>query len=108
MISASNEAPTSARSAPPASTTTLPGVVVLEVAVADGEVAEIEATLDDEVRLVISAEVSDEVHLHTYDIHADVSPGQPAVIEFDASIPGVFEIEFEQAGTLIAELTVAP
>jgi hypothetical protein len=81
---------------------------VLEVVVLDGVVAELEVTLDDFVRLTISADVSDEAHLHGYDLHADVAPGVPGVLEFTASIPGVFEIEFEGAGTLVAELRVEP
>jgi hypothetical protein len=89
-------------------TTTVPGVTALEVVVVVGEVLEVRAELDDEVRLTIHSEQVNEVHLHTYDLHADVGPNTPAVIEFVASIPGIFEIEFEQGGTLIAELRVDP
>ncbi|MDF1597012.1 MAG: hypothetical protein P1T08_13110 [Acidimicrobiia bacterium] len=92
----------------PATTTTLPGVTVLEVVVAEGEVAELSATLDEELRIIVYADEVDEVHLHTYDIQVAVGPGAPAVIEFVASIPGIFEIEFEKAGSLIAELRVDP
>ncbi len=35
-------------------------------------------------------------------------PEQEAVLEFEATIPGVFEIELEGAGVLIGELQVAP
>jgi hypothetical protein len=89
-------------------TTTVPGVTVLEVVVVMGEVVEVRAELDDDVRLTIHSEQVNEVHLHTYDLHADVGPDSSAVIEFVASIPGIFEIEFEQGGTLIAELRVDP
>ncbi len=89
-------------------TTTAPDVTALEVVVVAGEVAEVRAGLDDDVRLTIHSEQVNEVHLHTYDLHADVGPDNPAVIEFVASIPGIFEIEFEQGGTLIAELRVDP
>ena len=60
------------------------------------------------VPLTVSGDVSDEVHLHGYDLRADVAPGQDATIEFDATIPGVFEIELEGTGALIGELQVAP
>ena len=89
-------------------TTTVPGVTALEVVVVVGEVVEVRAKVDDDVRLTIHSEQVNEVHLHTYDLHADVGPDTPAVIEFVASIPGIFEIEFEQGGTLIAELRVDP
>ena len=64
--------------------------------------------LDGAVRMVVTADITDEIHLHGYDLHADVAPGQEAVLEFEATIPGVFEIELEGAGVLIGELQVAP
>ena len=95
---------------PAVATTTMPASAVneIEFSVVEGEVVEIAATLDEEVRITIQSEVADEVHLHGYDIHADVGPGLPGVLEFVASIPGIFEVEFEGAGTLIAELRVDP
>ena len=59
------------------------------------------------VRLV-EADVSDEVHVHGYDLLAEVSPDEPAVIVFRANAPGVFEVELEGAGLLLLELTVTP
>lgn len=90
------------------STTGAPAVTELEVVVADGEVIELGASLDEDVRITVYSEVADEVHLHGYDIHADVGPGEPGIIEFVASIPGIFELELENAGTLVAELRVDP
>ena len=60
------------------------------------------------VRLVVEADVSDEVHVHGYDLLADVSPSEPAVIVFRADAPGVFEVELEGAGLPLLELTVTP
>jgi cytoskeletal protein RodZ len=59
-----------------------------------------------EVVLVVRADVEDEVHLHGYDIAADVAPGQPARITFEADMVGEFEVELEDLGVPIAELTV--
>ncbi len=61
-----------------------------------------------QVVLVIGAEVADEVHLHGYDLTADVGPGQPATIRFAATAPGRFELELEDRGLAIAELEVRP
>lgn len=58
------------------------------------------------VRLVVSADVADEVHVHGYDLMADVAPGSPAVIAFRADAPGVFEVELEAAGLLLVQLQV--
>jgi hypothetical protein len=48
------------------------------------------------------------VHLHGYDLMADVAPGSPARLRVDASITGRFEIELEDAEQEIAQLTVVP
>jgi hypothetical protein len=58
--------------------------------------------------LIVSADVSDHVHLHGYDLMADVAPGRPARIRFKASIAGRFEIELENRGLLIGQLEVRP
>ena len=56
----------------------------------------------------VSADVSDEVHLHGYDIARNVAPGTPAVIAFIASLPGRFEAELESRKQQILELAVEP
>ncbi len=61
-----------------------------------------------QVVLVVRADVEDEVHLHGYDLTANVSPGQPGRITFRADDDGVFEVELEELGVPIAELTVSP
>ena len=60
------------------------------------------------VVIVVRSELSDHVHLHGYDLIADVGPGQPATIRFTANSPGRFEIELEDRGLEIAELEVRP
>jgi heme/copper-type cytochrome/quinol oxidase subunit 2 len=62
---------------------------------------------DSRVELVVRADVEDEVHLHGYDLSADVAPGQPARISFTADAVGEFEVELEQVGIPLAELTVS-
>ena len=65
------------------------------------------------MRLVVSSDGSDEIHLHGYDITRNAAPGKPARFRFKADIEGVFEIEShtaEDAGRepLIARLVVEP
>ena len=43
-----------------------------------------------------------------YDIFVDLEPGSTGVIEFVADIPGIFELELESSGVLLADLEVAP
>ena len=61
-----------------------------------------------QVTIVTTADVTDHVHLHGYDLMADVAPGSPARIRFRATIPGRFEVELEDAGVQIADLSVTP
>lgn len=62
----------------------------------------------DRVVLVVTSDVADEVHLHGYDISRDVRAGGTARIRFRAKVPGRFEVELEQRGVQIADLTVEP
>ena len=67
----------------------------------------------DTVRIVVSSDAPDEIHLHGYDITRDAAPGTPARFRFRANLEGAFEIEShvaEDAGRepLIARLNVEP
>jgi heme/copper-type cytochrome/quinol oxidase subunit 2 len=61
-----------------------------------------------EVEIVVRSALTDHVHVHGYDLMADVAPGAPATIRFTADVPGRFEIELEDRGLPIAELEVRP
>ena len=54
-------------------------------------------TQGDRVRIIVHADVSDEVHFHGYDLSADVTPETPARIDFVADAAGVYEVELEDA-----------
>ncbi|MFB3738653.1 MAG: hypothetical protein ACE14W_06780 [Candidatus Velamenicoccus archaeovorus] len=87
------------------------GVAEIDVTVRNGTVqgpGELEVTRGQRVRIVVDADVTDEVHVHGYDLHGDVAPGSPAEIVFAADAPGVFEVELEDAGRLLFELRVSP
>ena len=60
------------------------------------------------VRLLVSSDSPQEVHLHGYDITRDAAPGKPAQFEFKAEIEGVFEVELEESHVQVAELEVEP
>jgi heme/copper-type cytochrome/quinol oxidase subunit 2 len=66
----------------------------------------VKVPLGSEVRLEVTADRADEVHLHGYDRKVDIEPGKPAVLEFTADVPGVFEVELEEAGLKLVELQV--
>ena len=56
--------------------------------------------------LVITSDVTEHVHVHGFDLFADVAAGETATLVFEADVPGVFEIEFEDSFTFITELEV--
>jgi hypothetical protein len=73
-----------------------------------GKVTKLEAKQGDTVRFRVRSPVAEEVHVHTYDIMKDLEPNKTVTVSFKATITGIFEIEFEQAGEQIAELRVDP
>lgn len=62
----------------------------------------------DRVALVVTSDVADEVHVHGYDVSRDIAAGGTVRIRFKATLPGRFEVELEERGVPIAELTVSP
>jgi heme/copper-type cytochrome/quinol oxidase subunit 2 len=73
-----------------------------------GSIRRVTIERDQRVTLIVSADVADEVHVHGYDLMADVAPGSPARISFEASVPGRFDVELESRAIQIAELRVSP
>ena len=61
---------------------------------------------NDQVVLVVTSDVADEIHLHGYDKAKDVTAGGTIRLPFKATIPGRFEAELESRGVQIAEITV--
>jgi hypothetical protein len=74
---------------------------------ASGDTGRVPVAVGTSVTLVVTSDVADEVHVHGYDKEAELSPGQPAEIHFDATIPGVFEVELHKAGTVLLRLQVS-
>lgn len=58
------------------------------------------------VRIEVTSDQADELHLHGYDLDADVSPGEPAVIEFTADQTGLFELEAHESALVLLQLQV--
>jgi hypothetical protein len=58
------------------------------------------------VRIEVSSDHDDTVHVHGYDIETSVTPGTPATIIFIADRSGIFEVESHHPATLLTELLV--
>ncbi len=64
--------------------------------------------LGGQVRLVITSDEVDEVHVHGVDEYVALAPGPAVTHDFTASIPGIFEVELHEAGDLLFTLQVEP
>jgi hypothetical protein len=56
------------------------------------------------VRIAVTADRADEVHVHGYDKKQDTVPGCPTAIDLTANIPGSVEVELESAGLHLFDL----
>lgn len=84
--------------------------VTKRMRVRDGEVTpplqRVEVQRGQVVRLVVTSDRRDRVHVHGYDIEKRVTPSQPAVITFTADEVGVFEVETHESGLQLLQLQV--
>ena len=106
------ETETTSDTTPAATTTVAEPAPTIAITVRDGEpvggLARATVKQGDPVTIVVDADTADEVHVHGYDLKANVAPGKPARVAFSATLAGGFEIELEEAGLHIAELAVQP
>lgn len=101
------EATTTAATTTTPAAPAVPTIVISGGKPADG-VQKLEVKKGDDVRFKVRSDVSDEIHVHGYDIHKDVKAGGSVSFDFPATIDGKFEIELEAAGEQIASLSVEP
>jgi hypothetical protein len=73
-----------------------------------GGVRDLTYNKGEQIRFKVDSDVSDEVHVHGYDIMKDVEAGGSVSFDFPATIEGVFEAELEDREEQIVELTVNP
>lgn len=96
--------------APASTTTTTTGIRTIEVTFAGGQatggVRTESVRLGETILLRVTSDVEEEVHVHTYDVVADVAAGQTAELRVTATIPGRFEVEMEDRHKQILVLEV--
>lgn len=68
--------------------------------------AELDVDKGDEVVLRVTGDAPDELHVHGYDLKAQLDPSKPAVLRFTANLPGVWEVELHHSGAVLTELRV--
>lgn len=105
--------PTTATGSAPAKPTSPPAgtaipTIVVEGGKPVGGVRDLSFDEGDRIRFRVESDVSDEIHVHGYDLMKDVEAGGSVTFDFPATIEGVFEAELEELEQPIAELTVNP
>ena len=112
--STSPPAPTTSAATPsgssscPAAPPLADGATVVTATVAGGKVTteheQWSVRLGSKVRIAVTADVADEVHVHSYDQKSETVPGCPTAIDFVANIPGSVEVELENKGLHLFDL----
>jgi hypothetical protein len=83
-------------------------VIVVKHGEPVGGVRDLTYNTGERIRFKVDSDVSDEVHVHGYDIMKDVRAGGSVSFDFPATLEGVFEAELEERGEQIIQLTVNP
>jgi plastocyanin len=85
-------------------------VVEVSVAVKDGKVSpkthRVQVAKGATVRLIVTSDVDDEVHVHGFDIEKELSAGQPTTIDLTADQTGLFEVETHESELQLLQLEV--
>jgi hypothetical protein len=110
---------TSPSSTPPPSSTSAAATTPSETAFAGTEIViavkggkveppthRVKVAKGTEVRLLVTSDTADEVHVHGYDIKKDLSAGQQGILDFTADQTGLFEVELEEEGLQLVQLEV--
>ena len=97
--------PTSADTSPAS-----PDVREIEVEITDGAVrtdAEtVELASGEPVRIVVTSDVDDELHVHGVDTTSVLVAGEPTTLELVFDEPGAYEVETHHSGLLLFQLLV--
>ena len=89
-------------------TATGPQTVTVVNGEGEGGIKTITYKKGDTVDLTVKSDTADEIHIHGYDLHKDVTKGGSVHFTFPAKLDGKFVVELENAGQQIASLQVQP
>jgi FtsP/CotA-like multicopper oxidase with cupredoxin domain len=92
-------------------TTTAPAKT-MTIQVASGEAVGGTQTLTvkkgDHVRIEVTVDAPQELHLHGYNIELEAKPGTPSVFDFTARYDGIFDLESHLKDAKLVKLVVEP
>jgi hypothetical protein len=85
-------------------------VVEVTVAVRDGTVKpaphRVDVPLGSQIRLQVTSDVDDEVHVHGLDVEEPLDAGRTTTIELTADQPGLYEVETHESDLQLLQLEV--
>lgn len=89
------------------------GPVTIDIKVKNGDISpageRVNATAGQTVKLNVSSDRPDEIHVHSEPEHEfEVEPGKAQTFTFTINRPGVYEVESHKTDTLILSLAVRP
>ena len=61
----------------------------------------------DTVRIVVTSDVADELHVHGYERTVKLAPGKPTTLEFVADRQGLFDVETHETTLTLFQLQVS-
>lgn len=104
-------APSAAASTTPPSTAaspSSPAVRVIPASYRGGEVvvdsSRVQTRVGERIVLRISSDVAEQVHVHGYDVYADVPAGGSVDVPLTTTLPGSFEVELHEVGRPLLQL----
>ena len=88
-----------------------PSAQVIEVSYAGGEISGVESQVPvkvgEQVLLRVTSDVAEEIHVHGYDLYADIPAGGTGEVTFAAELAGRWEVELHKAGRPLFTLRVS-
>ena len=88
-----------------------PAPKTIDVTLAGGKITGVEPRVPvkrgEQVVLRVTSDVVEEIHVHGYDLYADLVPGQTAQVAFVADLSGSYEVELHKAGRPLFQLRVS-
>jgi len=67
----------------------------------------VEVPLNETVRIEVTSDRPDEIHVHGYEVRSEIKPEETTVVEFVADLPGVFEVEIHTGHEKLFDLRVS-
>ncbi len=84
--------------------------VQITVSVRDGKVtpkpSRVAVALGDQIRLQVTSDVDDELHVHGFDVEEPLEAGHTTTVELTADQQGVFEVETHETELQLLQLEV--